>query len=368
MVFLFLVITAVVPGCDCGDDDDDNDDVADDDDNDADDDNDETSCTETLPEQDLPENPYATVTEQFDLIVPSGNRVYGMIRRPDPQQVPDLCFAAVVMVPGGVNPGRMDAVGNPEVQMLAATGMVVVTFNAEGRVKDVPDDIASEGEEDVNGFQHQDSLCAIAQWIMEQPYVIADNVGLRSQSFGITMAAGCAGRHPEVSIKYIVDGEGPPNSFVSAHEPWALDSDTSNDKHETAFEELGHYSTERDPSAENQAFWAEREAIRFIGDFRGYYLRLQAQWDHAQPPSKPSETATFRQPPVWWQNKHTTDIVNAAIAGGMTWVRVNLEPQGNAVSATFDMDNPPIYIPGTLKDAPTLPVQAVIEMARMPDL
>ena len=44
-------------------------------------------------------------------------------------------------------------------------------------------------------------------------YVLADNIGLKSQSYGITMAAGCVGRHPELPIKYLVDGEGPPTSF-----------------------------------------------------------------------------------------------------------------------------------------------------------
>ncbi len=35
---------------------------------------------------------------------------------------------------------------------------------------------------------------------------------------------------------------------------------------------FGHYSAYRDPSPENQAFWAEREADKFIGAFRGTYL------------------------------------------------------------------------------------------------
>lgn len=41
------------------------------------------------------------------------------------------------------------------------------------------------------------------------------------------LGAGCAGRHPEIPIKYIVDGEGPPESFVTCHEPRALDNDPS---------------------------------------------------------------------------------------------------------------------------------------------
>jgi hypothetical protein len=178
------------------------------------------------------------------------------------------------------------------------------------------------------------------------------------------MGAGCAGRHPEIPIKYIVDGEGPPNSFVTCHEPFALDGDPTNDKHELAYGIMGHYSTHRDPSSDNLAFWAEREAIEFIGSFRGRYLRLQATWDHAQPPSRESEVEAFDQPPLWWHNKHTTDIVNAAVAGGVPWVRVNLPEQGNPVNATYDMTQPPIYLPGKLSDKPW-GVRAVLEMAQM---
>ncbi len=308
-------------------------------------------------------DPYETVVEEFSLVSPSGNRIYGMIRRPDPARYPDLCFAAVVSVPGGINPGRLSALGG-EARMLGEAGMVVVTFNAEGRVDSSPQDIASEGTEDTNGFQQQDTLCALVQYVMDLPYVIADNVGLRTQSYGITMGAGCAGRHPEIPIKYIVDGEGPPSSFVTCQEPYALDNDPTNDKHETVFGILGRYSTYRDDSPENLAFWAEREAIRFIGDFRGRYLRLQAEWDHSQPPSNLSEAPAFELPPLWWQNKHTTDIVNAAVAGGVPWVRVNLPEQGNAVNATYDENHRPVFLPGMLADAPWA-VRAVIEMARM---
>jgi hypothetical protein len=307
--------------------------------------------------------PYETVVEEFSIVAPSGNRIYGMIRRPDPALYPDLCFAAVVSVPGGINPGRMAALGG-EARMLAEVGMVVVTFNAEGRVDDSPDDIASEGTEDINGFRQQDGLCALVEYTMDLPFVISDNVGIRTQSFGIAMGAGCAGRHPEIPIKYIVDGEGPPNSFVTVHEPYALDDDPTNDKHEIVFEILGHYSTYREDSPENLAFWAEREAIRYIGDFRGRYLRLQAEWDHSQPPSNLAELPAFELPPLWWQNKHTTDIVNAAVAGGVPWVRVNLPEQGNAVNATYDQNRRPVFLPGLLADHPWA-VRAIIEMARM---
>ena len=65
--------------------------------------------------------------------------------------------------------------------------------------------------------------------------------------------------------------------------------------------------------------------------------------------------------------KHTADAVNAAVAGGVPWVRVNLPGQGNAVNATYDADHPPVFLPGKLSDKPWA-VLAVLEMARMAGL
>jgi hypothetical protein len=325
------------------------------------------SYVETLPNEEPGADPYATIVEAFNLVMPSGNEVYGMIRRPDPALYPSLSFAAVVMVPGGLGAGRLDAQGS-EARILAEAGMVVVCFNAEGRVSNHPDDIASEGTEDFNGFRHQDGLASILQHVISLDYVIPGNVGIRTLSYGITMAAGCVGRYPDIPVKYLVDGEGPSNSFVTAHEPWALYSPPSHPRHdayEQTYQRFGHYSTYRDPSPENQAFWAEREADKFIGAFRGRYLRLQAEWDHAQPPTALAEIPMFHQPPMWWQCKHTADMVNAAVAGGVPWVRVNLPEQDNPTNVTYDAQSQPVYLPGRLADGPWA-ILAVLEMARMP--
>jgi hypothetical protein len=321
---------------------------------------------QTLPNEEPGTDPYATVIEDFDLMMPSGNRVYGMIRRPDPSVYPNRSFAAVVMVPGGIGAGRLDAQG-AEAKLLAESGMVVVCFNAEGRVSGHPDDIASEGTEDFNGLRHQDGLAKILQYVIGLQYVMPDNVGVYTASYGITMAAGCAGRYPEIPIKYIVDGEGPSSSFVTVHEPWALYTAPSHpfhDRYEQVHELFGHYSIYRDPSPDNQAFWAEREADKFIGAFRGRYLRLQAEWDHAQPPSERAEIPMFHQPPAWWQCKHAADMINAAVTGGVLWVRANLAEQGNVINSTYDADNQPVHLPARLADSPWA-VLAVLEMARM---
>ncbi len=324
--------------------------------------------TDVLPDypQDQ-EQVYITVLEEFSITNRNGYEIHGYIRRPDPAQYPSTRFAAVVKVPGGINPGRSEILA-PEAIALAEAGMVVVTFNAEGRVDTRnPEDIPSQGTEDFNGHENQDTLAEIIAHIQQLPYVISENVGIRSQSYGISMAAGCVARHPELSVKYIVDGEGPPNSFVTVQEPRAMFSPPGHpfqDKFQTVYGILGHYSLQRDPSEENQAFWAEREAIHFIGGFNGMYLRLQGEWDHSQPPGNPEEIEVFHQPPIWWQGKHTCEIVNAALDGGVPWVRVNLPQQGNPINERCAIDHMPVFIPGELNNNPLLPVVAVIELAR----
>ena len=94
------------------------------------------------------------------------------------------------------------------------------------------------------------------------------------------------------------------------------------------------------------------------------YLRLQGEYDHSQPPSQRSEIEIFNQPPEWWTAKHTCDMVNAALDGGVPWVRVNLPHQNNPINEKCDINIMPQLIPGELNDQPMIPVLAVIEMAR----
>lgn len=327
---------------------------------DADLDTTSVGCTEILPANDPPLTRYETIVQPFDLVLESGNRVYGLVRRPDIELAEDACLPAVVWVPGGVNPGRMEAYSD-QVILLAEAGVVVVSFNSEGRGGLHPDEITSEGEEDLNGHRDQDGLCQVVSYTAGLQGVSPGNVGVITQSFGISMGAGCVARHPEIPVAYLVDGEGPPSSFVTCHEPLALDDDPDNDKYEIVFELLGRYSAERDPSEENVAFWEERDAINYIGQIQVPYLRLQAEYDHAQPPRNDGEIEAFEMAPEWYRGKHTVDIVNAAVDGGVPWVRVNLAEQGNAVNATYDADNRPVFLPNKLADRPWR-VRAVLEM------
>ena len=311
-----------------------------------------------------------TIVESFAVVGPTGNRIYGQLRRPDPLYASNEVIPAVILVPGGINPGRMEVHGQ-EAKLLAEAGLVVVCFNAEGRQDSMaPDDLRSEGEEDFNGFRHQAGLAAIIRYVSDLAYVDIANIGVKSQSYGITMAAGCLGRYPDLPIKYLVDGEGPPDSFVTCHGARYLNGDMQ--KYNAVWQIFGRLAVWQDDSPENVDWWYEREAINFIGSFRGRYLRLQATWDHAQPPENIAQIARYHRPegwpegsPPWWHNRHTDEIVQAAVAGGVPWVRVNLAAQGNAVNAVYGANQPPVYLPGVLSDAPWA-VRAILEMVEMP--
>ena len=87
----------------------------------------------------------------------------------------------MILVPGGINPGRMEVHG-ADARTLSEQGMVVVCFNAEGRIDTLaPDDLRSEGDEDFNGFRHQDGLANLIEYVAALDYVDETNIGLKSQ-------------------------------------------------------------------------------------------------------------------------------------------------------------------------------------------
>ncbi|MCF6148753.1 MAG: hypothetical protein E3K37_08850 [Candidatus Kuenenia sp.] len=323
----------------------------------------ERGRTPVLPQKNPRKNEYQTEVEPFEVTAPSGNTLYGLIRRPSHRLYSGNSFPALIIVPGDIEPGRTLAY-SALVKLISEAGIVVACFNAEGRVSEDLDDIASEGTEDYNGFRHQDGLYSIINYVNERDYVIDENIGILSYSFGISMVAGCVSRHPDAAVKYIIDVEGPCDSYTICLEPWGLDNDPSNDLEDNAYELFGHYSLEYDPSEENTAFWEEREAIRYIGDFRGNYLRIQGEWDHALPPSRKREIRKFTKPPVWWQNKHAIDMVDAAIAGGAPWVRINMQEQGNRVNSIYSFKKQPEYLSGSYDEAQTY-LRAIIELIRI---
>jgi hypothetical protein len=180
------------------------------------------------------------------------------------------------------------------------------------------------------------------------------------------MGAGSLGRCPRLGVKYLVDVEGPSESFVTCFEPWALDEDPENDRHEQAYAMFGHYSTYRDPSPENIAWWTQREATRYIDSIRCRYLRIQAQWDHAQPPN--AQWPGFDYPPLWYPCKHGVDLINLATLGWAAWTRMNGSSIGNPPDTTYSRESPPIYYAQSFHTHPDELPRVIQEMAAMPAL
>ncbi len=276
---------------------------------------------------------------------PNGNQVYTRIVRPAPGQYPAPRFPALIAIPGGTGAGAPLA-DNVGYKNLAASGFVVVAFNPEGRGNNGPGNLKSQGTENCNGFAHQDDLKAVIEYTAALDDVDPSNIGVETASFGIAIGAGALGRYPSLPVAYLVDQEGPHDNRVI----------TFYDKG-SELPICGHLSTVTDPSTSNVAFWAEREAVRYIGAFPGRYLRMQAQIDHAQGPGY------FR---------HTIEMIDAATqpahggTGSAAWTRVNGSDIGNAVNAVYTYGDPstyPVWVTGKLADHPGLNITYDREMA-----
>lgn len=222
----------------------------------------------------------------------SGSRLFVQVLYPrgwDGGLIPVL-----VLVPGGT--GTTD---ERKASRLAAEGFSVILFDPEGRGR-------SEGTEDYNGFIGQDGLAAVIQAAASLPGLDPERFGLVSYSYGVTMAAGALARHPDLPIDFFIDWEGPvQREYTSGCNP----------------QPQGHIHWR---SCEDDVWWSEREALTFITQVNIPYQRIQSQADHVQP-----------------NNQHAIDIVNAAVAGGLPWVRLNAYPPGQTYSAS----NPPAMLP-----------------------
>ncbi|MBI5285024.1 MAG: hypothetical protein HY874_08025 [Chloroflexi bacterium] len=288
---------------------------------------------------------YTTETIEVWVTAPNSNLIYTRVVRPVPALYPGQQFPALIAIPGGTGAGAPIA-GNPLYRNLAASGFVVVAFNPEGRGSGAAGNLMSQGAEDCNGFIHQDDLKAVIEYTAGLASVDVSNIGVETASLGIAIGAGALGRYPALPVAYLVDQEGPHDNRVI----------TFYDKgNEVAV--CNHYSTVTDPSPANVAFWAEREAVRYIGAYPGRYLRMQAQTDHAQ------GAAYFR---------HTIEMIDAATqpayggTGSAAWTRVNGSDIGNAVNAVYTYGVPstyPTWVTGKLADHPGLNITYDKEMA-----
>ena len=321
-----------------------------------------TLCVDVSPES-------GTVNiESKEVWVTDGNgyRLYTRIIQPNVNENAGKCFAALIPIPGGTGDGAPQA-DSPLYRELAGKGFVVVAFNAPGRGNNQPGNLRSDGSQNYNGFLDQDALKAIIEYAYALPNVTKNNMGVQTSSLGISMGAGALGRYPQLPIKYLVDAEGPSECFNIAFETWALDSDPSNDRHVQFYQLTGHYCTTRDPSSQNQAWWTEREALRYIGGIKARYMRVQNQWDHAQPPNM--QYPSWDYPPLWYQNKHAIDMVNAATRGSSPWTRINGNQINNPTNTLYTRESPPKYYTFSQNGVPYQEINPLIlEMAKMQPL
>jgi hypothetical protein len=292
---------------------------------------------------------FTTETVETWVTAPNGNRVYTRIVQPVPGLYPGRRFPALIAIPGGTGAGAPLA-DNPGYRNLAASGFVIVVFNPEGRGTGTPGNLRSDGTENCNGFVHQDDLKAIVEYTAALSNVLVRNIGVETASFGIAIGAGALGRYPGLPVAYLVDQEGPHDNRVITFYDVGR---------ETAV--CGHWSTVTDPSPANQAFWAEREAVRHIGAYPGMYLRMQAEIDHAQGPGY------FR---------HTIEMIDAATrsvhggTGSARWTRVNGADVGNPIDVAYALDEPtryPVWVTGRLADHPGLNLAYDREMSALVD-
>ncbi|GBE00955.1 MAG TPA: hypothetical protein ENH07_02900 [Nitrospirae bacterium] len=319
-------------------------------------------CVDVAPDSD------AFNIESGEIWINSGNGslLYLRILQPDSNENREKCFPALIPIPGGFGNGAPLA-DSPIYRDLASKGFVVVTFNLPGRGNNLPGNLQSDGLQNYNGFIDQDALKAVIEYVSGLQNVTMNNIGVQTSSFGITAGAGVLGRYPELPVKYLIDFEGPSECFNTAFETWALDSDPSNDRHEQFHRMTGHYCTTRDPSSENESWWAEREALRYVGSIRARYMRVQNQWDHAQPPNM--QYPSWDYPPLWYQNKHAIDMVNAATNGSSPWTRINGDKINNPTNTIYSRESPPEYYTYPKNGVPSQEiVPLIVEMAKMPPL
>jgi len=318
-----------------------------------------------------------TVVDAFRVHGAGGVHLHGQRVMPRRHEGPLPC---VVLIPGGIGAGRT-MVLRARARQLAERGVVVAGFNARGRSSGKLRDRRSGGQQDFNGPTDQDDLAAVIRHLIGLPEVDPQRLGIYACSFGLVAAAGCIARHPELPVRWLVDEEGPSDACAAMLCAWRLaDSadplppsgraapapviapDTGRPDPAKALELFGHGCGPHGGTASDIAWWQARDALRLLPAFRGRYLRLQAEYDHVQPPHGPDQKAMFERPPVWWQAKHASDLVNAALEGGVPWVRVNLEAQGNGVNQRYDAQRRPVLLPGGMTDHPEAWIEAVWEL------
>ncbi|MFH1455907.1 MAG: CocE/NonD family hydrolase [archaeon] len=187
----------------------------------------------------------------------------------------------IILIPGGSSYSSYYEEFD-RAQTLSEEGFTIITFDPDGRGK-------SGGFDDQNGFTHQDGLAAIIEFVATLPEVDPNQMGIFSQSYGVTLASGVLARYPQLPLSFLIDYEGPANR-----------DDTG------GCDEAGTGHLQDLVTCDDEMFWAEHEAETFISQIHVPYQRLQKIRDHAQP-----------------DYEHTIIMNNAAVEGLSPWVRLN---------------------------------------------
>ena len=142
------------------------------------------------------------------------------------------------------------------------------------------------------------------------PDAKVEKIGVASYSFGLVMISGALSRYPELPVSFLVDWEGP----IDRNDFAGCDADLT-----------GHLKGE--VACDDEDYLAEREAINFVPKLKIPYQRLESVTDHGQP----DVLSAVR-------------IVNAAVNGGVPWVRLN----DYTINQTFSEAAPPEMFPDSL--------------------
>jgi pimeloyl-ACP methyl ester carboxylesterase len=209
---------------------------------------------------------------------------------------------ALILIPGGNGNSGLFLSGQGTAQQLAELGFVAIAFDPDGRG-------ASGGHEDYCGFKHQDGLAAIVRWAAKQPGVDPERIGLCSNSYGVTMGTGVLARFPDLPLRFLIDWEGP----MDRNDTGGCDPNKPGMG--------GHLKGVAKCDDEN--FWREREAVKFVGRLRVPYQRIQSERDHVQR-----------------DNHHAVGMINAALAGGVPEVWLNEE----FIKRPINLQTPPRWL------------------------
>ncbi len=262
----------------------------------------------------------------------TGVNLYCHVHRP-PVFNPSFRYPAIVLAPGGNAAGTMFDSGNVA-QAYADLGFIVMHFDPDGR------GLSTNGgtyvTEDYCGYLQQEGMRRVLLYLAALPESDNMRLGIVTNSYGITLAAGVTGRfRNQPCVKFIMDWEGPADRTDTGPPGGHVPHDPNDD-----------------------AWWYEREPTNFIGGFNGYYLRVQSVNDHVQA-----------------DNLHAVKLLNAATNtsfggfGECLWTRCNSETgvTNNLPNAVYSTVEQPEYLPETI-NTNQLQRQYVMELASKPPL